>query len=65
MGDPVGEGVGLTGSRSSDYQQRRRRQSSSGTVLNRTPLVGIEGFEVGGCRLHLGRPFMARGNDGP
>ena len=64
MGDPVGEGVGLSGSRSCDDQQRRRRQSSRSPVLDRTPLLGIEGFEVGGCRLHLGRPFMVGINDG-
>ena len=64
MGDPMGEGVGLTGSRSSDYQQRRRRQSAGSPVLDRTPLLGIEGFEVGGCRLHLGGPFMVGVNDG-
>jgi hypothetical protein len=48
MGDPMGEGVGLSGSRSCDSQQRRGRQSAGGTVLDRTPLLGIEGFEVGG-----------------
>ena len=64
MGDPMGEGVGLSGARSCDDQQRRRRQSSRGAVLDRTPLLGIEGFEVGGCRLHLGRPFMVGINDG-
>ena len=64
MGDPMGEGVGLSGPRSCDDQQRRRRQSSGSPVLDRTPLLGIEGFEVGGCRLHLGRPFMVGINDG-
>ena len=64
MGDPMGEGVGLSGACSCDHEQRRRRQSSRGAVLDRTPLLGIEGFEVGGCRLHLGRPFMVGINDG-
>ena len=48
MGDPMGEGVGLSGSRACDDQQRRRRKSSRGAVLDRTPLLGIEGFEIGG-----------------
>jgi len=44
MGDPMGEGVGFSGPRSSDDQQRRRRQPSCSPVLDRTPLLGIEGF---------------------
>ena len=64
MGDPMGKGVGLSGTRSCDDQQRRRRQSSGSPVLHSTPLLGIEGFEVGGCRLHLGRPFMVGRNNG-
>jgi hypothetical protein len=61
----MGEGVGLSRPRSCDDQQRRRRQSSRGPVLDRTPLFGIEGFEVGGCLLHFGCPIMARVNEGP
>jgi hypothetical protein len=64
MGDPMGEGVGLSGPRSCDHQQRRRGQSAGGAVLDSPSLLGIEGFEVGGCRLHLGRPFMVGINDG-
>ncbi len=63
-GDPMGEGVGLSRTRSRNDQQRRRRQSSRSSVLDRTALLGIEGFEVGGCRLHLGRPCIAGTNDG-
>jgi hypothetical protein len=58
VGDAMGEGVGLAGTRSRDDEQRRRRQSSRGPVLDRTPLLGIESFEVGGCRLHSGCPFI-------
>ena len=64
MGDPMGEGVGLSRPRSRNDQQRRGRQSSRGPVLDRTPLFGIEGLEVGGCRLHLGCPFIVGVNDG-
>ena len=60
----MGEGIGLSGTRSRNDEQRRRRQSSRGAMLDRTPLFGIEGFEVGGCRLHLGCPFMVGINDG-
>jgi hypothetical protein len=60
----VGEGVGLSGPRSRNDEQRRRGKSVGGAVLDRTPLLGIEGFEVGGCRLHLWRPFMVGVNDG-
>jgi hypothetical protein len=65
MGDPMGEGVGLSRSCSCNDKKRRCRQSPRSAVLDRTPLLGIEGFEVGGCRLHLECPFMARVNDGP
>jgi hypothetical protein len=58
MGDPMGESVGLSGSRSCNDEQRRRGQSIGGAVLDRTPLLGIEGFEVGRC--HLRRPFHGR-----
>jgi hypothetical protein len=33
-------------------------------VLDGAPLLGIEGFEVAGCRLHLGRPFVILTDDG-
>ena len=29
-------------------------------MLDCAPLLGIEGFEVGGCRLQLRRPFIVR-----
>jgi hypothetical protein len=45
MGDPMGESVGLSGPRSCNDEQRRRGQSVGGAVLDRTPLLGIEGFE--------------------
>jgi hypothetical protein len=32
-------------------------------MLDRTPLLGIEGFEVGSCHLHLEGPFMAERAD--
>ena len=49
----MGEGVDLPGPRSCDHQQRRCHQSSRSPVLHRTPLLGIEGFEADGCRLHF------------
>ena len=59
MGDPMGERVGLAGSRAGDHQQRRRRgQSSRSAMLDGAALLGIERFEVGGCRLQVARPFM-------
>ena len=64
MGHPMGEGVGFPGSRACDHQQWRRRQSSRSPVLDGTALLGIKRVEVGGCRLHLVRPFMVRINDG-
>ena len=64
VGDAMGEGVGLAGTRSGDDEQWCRGQSSRGTVLDRTPLLGIERFEVGGCRLHRGCPFMVEEIDG-
>jgi hypothetical protein len=64
MGDPMGEGVRLSGTRSGDDEQRRRGHSVGGAVLDRTPLLGIESVKVGGCRLHLWRPFMVGVNDG-
>ena len=60
----MGEGVGFSGPRTCDDQQRRGRQSAGSPVLHRTPLLGIEGFEVGCCPLHLGRPLMIGENDG-
>ena len=51
--DPMGEGVDLPGAGPGNDQQWRRRQSSGGPMLDRTPLLGIEGFEVGRCRLLL------------
>ena len=53
-GNPMGKGVGLSGSRSSNDQQRWRCQSPRSPVLDRTPLLGVDSFEVGGCRLQLG-----------
>jgi hypothetical protein len=53
LDDQTGEGVGLSGTCSCDDQQRCRPQSSRSPVLDRTPLLGIEGFEVRGCNLHL------------
>ena len=50
MRDPMGERVGLAGSRAGDHQQRRRRQSSHSPVLDGAALLGIERVEVGGCR---------------
>jgi hypothetical protein len=50
--------------RSCNDQQQRRRQSFRSPVLDRTPLLGVEGFEIRGCRMHLGRPFMVVANDG-
>jgi hypothetical protein len=64
MGDPMGEGVGFSGSRAGDDQQRAAPSTLRRPMLDRTPLLGIEGFEVGGCRLHLGGPFMVGINDG-
>ena len=54
MGDPMGEGVSLSGSGAGNDEQGRRGQSAAGAVLYRTPLLGIKSFEVGGCRLHRG-----------
>jgi hypothetical protein len=48
----MGEGIGLTRSGASDYQQRREWSGACRTVFDRKPLFRIEGFEVGGCRLH-------------
>jgi hypothetical protein len=39
-------------------------KSSRSPVFDCTPLLGIEAFEVGGCRVHLGRPFIVGVNDG-
>ena len=64
MRDPMGEGVGLSGARAGNDEQGRCGQSPGGPVLNRPPLLGIECFEVGGCRLHLGRPSIVGMNDG-
>jgi hypothetical protein len=64
MRDSMGEGVGLSGPGSCNDQQRGRRQSPCYPVLNRTPLLGIEGIEIGSCRLHLGHPFIVGINDG-
>ena len=64
MGDPMGEGVGLSGPSSCNDQQWRRCQSSRRSVLDRPSLLGIQRFEVGGSSLHLGRPFMVGINDG-
>ena len=60
MGYPVGEGVGLAGTRSRNDEQWCRGQSSRRAVLDGTPLFGIEGFEVRGCWLHRGCPFLSR-----
>jgi hypothetical protein len=58
MGDPMGEGVGFSGPRTRDDQQRRRGQSAGRAVLDGTTLFGIERLEVGGCRLQVARPFL-------
>ena len=50
--------------RSCNDQQQRRRQSFRSPVLDRTPPLGIEGFEIRGCRMHLGRQFIVVVNDG-
>ena len=51
MGRPLNDQMGEPmGPRSSDDQQRCRPSCCS-PVLDRPPLLGIEGFEVGGCGL--------------
>jgi hypothetical protein len=61
MGDPMGEGVGLSGSAPA---MRSRGGAASPPAAPCSSLLRIEGFEVGGCRLHLGRPFMVGIDDG-
>ena len=58
VGNAMGEGVGLAGTRARDDQQWCRGQSSRGTMLDRASLLRIERFEVGGCGLHRGCPFV-------
>ena len=58
VGHPMGEGVGFARPGARDHQQRRRRQSARGAVLDGAALLGIERVEVGGCRLHRACPFM-------
>ena len=58
VGDAMGEGVGLAGTRSGNDEQWCRGESSRGAMLDRTPLFGIEGFEVRGCCLHRRCPSM-------
>ena len=41
MGDPMGEGVSLSGAGAADDEQGRCGQSAAGAVLDRTPLLGI------------------------
>ena len=64
VGNAMGEGVGLAGPRSGNDEQWCRGQSSGGAMLDRTPLFGIEGFEVSGCCLHRGCPSMVGRIDG-
>ena len=56
VGDAMGEGVGLARPRSRNDEQWCRGQSSRGAMLDRTPLLRIECFEVCGCCLHRGYP---------
>src|SRR5438132_12861923 len=49
VGDAMGEGVGLARTRSRNDEQWCRGQSSRGAMLDRTPLFGLESFEVRGC----------------
>ena len=64
VGDAMGEGIGLAGTRSGNDEQWCRGQSSLGAVLDCAPLFGIEGFEVRGCWLHRGCPSMVGRIDG-
>jgi hypothetical protein len=52
MGYPMGEGVGLSGTGSSNDKQWRRSQSAGGAMFDSPPLLGVEGVEVGGSSLH-------------
>jgi hypothetical protein len=55
----MGEGIGLSGTGAGNHEQWWASEPARGAVLDGLPLLGVEGFEVGGCRFHLGVPVMA------
>jgi hypothetical protein len=54
MRDPMGKGVGLSGSAPAMTRRGGAAKSPGGAVLDSPLLLRIKSFEVGGRRLHFG-----------
>src|SRR5258708_2194787 len=52
MRHAMGERVGLAGSGTGNYQQRRTKAGRSRAMLDGAPLLRIEIFEIGGSQWH-------------
>ena len=58
MGHSMSKGIGLSGTSACDHKKWCAGEPARSTVLHGLPLLMVEGFEVGGCRLHLSVPKM-------